>query len=48
MKPGSVEIQHVTIGGRPRDNFIPDRFQIALEPGDLGEEVVVTFRAKRD
>ena len=47
MKPGSVEIEHVTIGGRPRDNFIPDRFQIALEEADLGEEVIVTFRATR-
>jgi mannose/cellobiose epimerase-like protein (N-acyl-D-glucosamine 2-epimerase family) len=46
LKPGSVEIESVHIGGRPQKNFVPDRFQIPLEDSDRDSEVVVVFKTK--
>lgn len=44
--PGAIEIERVYIGGRERGNFVPDKFQIQLDPNDLGKEVRVLFRTK--
>ncbi|MBN8231523.1 AGE family epimerase/isomerase [Corallococcus macrosporus] len=46
VKPGSIEIASVTINGRHRANFDPHRFQLPLEPSDLGSDVIVQFRRK--
>jgi hypothetical protein len=46
MLPGSVEIDSVYVRGRRRTDLVHDRFQIALEPSDLGSEVVVLYRTK--
>lgn len=46
LKPGTFEIESITIGGRPREGFVPDRFQIQLRAEDLGREVRVRFRTK--
>ena len=46
VKPGSIEIASVSINGRHRAHFDPHRFQIPLEPSDLGSEVIVQFRRK--
>jgi len=45
MRPGSIEIDAVWIGGKPHESFIRDRFQITLED-QVGCEVVVRYRTK--
>lgn len=46
VKPGSIEISSITINGRRRADFDPNRFQIPLEPKDLDSEIIVQFRRK--
>ncbi|WP_163999276.1 AGE family epimerase/isomerase [Pyxidicoccus caerfyrddinensis] len=46
MKPGSIEIASISINGRRRADFDPNRFQIPLERADLDSEVIVQFRRK--
>jgi mannose/cellobiose epimerase-like protein (N-acyl-D-glucosamine 2-epimerase family) len=48
LTPGAVEIVSVSVDGRSRDNFNPDILQVPLETEDLGKDVIVVFRAKRD
>lgn len=46
MKPGSIEIASLSINGRQRSDFDPNRFQVPLEPGDFDSEIIVQFRRK--
>ncbi|QSQ22893.1 AGE family epimerase/isomerase [Pyxidicoccus parkwayensis] len=46
VKPGSIEIESVSINGRRRTDFDPNVFQLPLSDADLSSEVVVRFRRK--
>ncbi len=46
FKPGSIEIASITVNGRRRSDVDPKRFQIPLQTGDFGSEIIVQFRRK--
>jgi len=47
IKPGTVEIESVTVQGRPHEDFVPDRFQVQLQEHQVGSDIVVRYKTKR-
>ena len=46
MPPGALQIRSITINGVAKPDFNPDKFQIVLDPDELGAQVIVEFCPK--
>jgi mannose/cellobiose epimerase-like protein (N-acyl-D-glucosamine 2-epimerase family) len=47
VRPGTTEIESVTVQGRPHEDFIADTFQVHLAESQLGSDIVVVYKTKR-